>query len=82
MNELKKKYFEHVLSLKGRELLVPLNSLLALDYIICERSPLKGEDEDCGEIAPCIEKGWEDELAEKYMVKIKIVDFIKNEEGD
>lgn len=79
--DLKKKYFEYIKSLKGMELMVPLSSLSeALDYFICENCPLKNLiGEDCGGL--CIEKGWEKEFDEKYLVKIKIVDFVKNEGG-
>ena len=79
--DLKKKYFEYIKSLKGMELLVPLSSLSqALDDFICEKCPLKNLiGEDCG--GPCIEKGWEEEFDKQYMVKIKIIDFIKSEEG-
>lgn len=80
--ELKKKYFEYVMSLKGKEFLLPPSSLLeALDYIICTDCPLKNlkDEGDCG--GPCIEKGWEEEFDKQYMVKIKIIDFIKSEEG-
>jgi len=80
--ELKKKYFEYIKSLKGMELMVSLSQLSqVLDYFICEKCPLKnliGEG-DCG--GPCIEKGWEKEFDKQYMVKIKIIDFIKSEEG-
>ena len=75
MNEdkLKKKYFEYLKSLKGKEMLLPFSLLSeALDNFICEYCPLK--DENCE--APCIDKGWEDEFDECYTVKIKVVDFI------
>jgi len=70
--ELKKKYFEAILSLRGKELLIPFEGIVFGDFV-CSSCPLSEESCD----GRCAE--WDEEFNEQYKMRVKVIGFEKKE---